>query len=1151
MFWVENIFHPTKMDVGIGLRRKLTDWSTIPDNPTREIECRWSQQNEPDDKHRFNTVSQSSFYNVKDTLDKIHEVIISNTIDYSYTVTSFIQGKKTTSRFIKTINDGEIGYRKKTQLDSYLVGQYEISFSLNKEETILRHHFETFTKNVSPVVRRKNRFTYNINGTKVELTIVSQQETNFPPRYEVEAELTNQDVNNYLAQVEMVLKLVQGTLLTYTVSRMNKTDKILLEKPKLFTWLNKVLGRQPLEYSLAPKTVEKPVNLEWENITIALMDYHLTNKTDGRHKLLVYTLDAVWLVFAHEQPNKIFNIKDLPPETFNVYKKELAWSVLDGELLTPESYTVPYTGTLNYIWYDTLASTGSNVFDQTWTERMEMGQSLVRLHNQFFSSVLRAIKKIVLPLKQPVGHTVYGGINTKVSTFVSAVNAVYKTHIDFDLMTDGPNGSIIGYKTDGLIFIPDTPYRNDPIYKWKPFDQMTIDFRVDKTNTDITLSLPDDRGNFVEFTGSNKYPYNKTLDKESFNHVVNGGFAECTPYRTNGDIGFKFLRSREKTNSLQNGIRTWNYLHKPIGIEDLTDRSFNLTRMDHRGIKRRLFNGTLFKGSLLDLGIGNGGTLKELTEYRVIFGVDPDQENLTRCQSRWNRMRLNSNETELKLRKDKGENYSGILEWIRKNGYPTVSVVSMMLSLTFFFSSRDKLLSLCRTISGALGIGGEFIFLTVNGNGIHNFFTQFGSNRVENFNGVNMIYHPDSKGGSLEIAIGDTIVRGQLEYLVDINLLERVMVANGFVLEWVQQQNFNGFLGPNEKMWSNLHSFGRFVKVTDMEMFVEPDISEMYGYDSERPVIELSEFVATGKVVDGGPIEGDPDAIVDTISEPALEKEPVGKKLKEESKIESTLPTTLSGPKEVEKKKSILKKPKTSVKKTEPILPMDEKQELKIEPIPEKEKSESTPESKSSEPTLSVKNITEPEVPEKPLPIIASLPPDDTLEISINDHPGYYRIGAIADGTCWFHAVLNSTAELYQNASLDEKKTMGTNFRYNIKKKLDNKFTTAETYWQAMSRITGVTDRENIVSLLSGQCFLGQEMLVLTAMLIGRHIIVVGETDHGVKDIKGMSTLVVPDLKFLKGIILFFTGNHYESVGKMEEGTIKTVFSRKELNQLM
>lgn len=251
----------------------------------------------------------------------------------------------------------------------------------------------------------------------------------------------------------------------------------------------------------------QPISIERKHFSVLRSQpYVVCEKTDGTRYFLVCTPDKECALV-----NRAFEVSQV---TLNLPRG----TILDGELVTCRD-----GGKKLFVIHDAMLVRDENVMSLTLTERLAKAQSVVR-------SVIRTPK----------------------SPFGLVVKKMVPLENFADLPTEFP------YETDGLVFTPvGEPVRfgtHETMFKWKPFEKITIDFLV-RDGKDLYIQ---ERGELIR---------QAELHKGVF---PDGTIVECLY----GDLGWTPVKIRtDKTypNNRRTYFRTLVNLREKISIHEFAN----------------------------------------------------------------------------------------------------------------------------------------------------------------------------------------------------------------------------------------------------------------------------------------------------------------------------------------------------------------------------------------------------------------------------------------------------------------------------------------------------------------------------------------------------------------------------------------------------
>lgn len=355
----------------------------------------------------------------------------------------------------------------------------------------------------------------------------------------------------------------------------------------------------------------------------------------------------------------------------------------------------------------------------------------------------------------------------------------------YDLLTEkfidtfldkGPKIPPILYKTDGLIFIPNSsPYLTSSEYsyrpkergslvskpavcKWKDPSELTMDFILER-NSKGEIELYSTRRT------STSTKQNPVYERVLFREVplappeVWASIPSKSIVETRYIDGLIYPKQLRKYKESPNGTYIIHDLlkliQKPITVDTIQGMDLSLVRSYHNRVKSRLLEERvgsttpLEKAILLDLGSGMGGDIRKWYKYGKVIAVEPNEEYLTElerrirefssdkysivCIPRGKRENMFTSDLSSYTNYSKppnvqtiytmlgrGEDYEGITTFIDRNVGAKPNYISCMFSLTFFWQSPEILEGLMKTIQYNLQKYGYFIYATMDGEVVSN-----------------------------------------------------------------------------------------------------------------------------------------------------------------------------------------------------------------------------------------------------------------------------------------------------------------------------------------------------------------------------------------------------------------------------------------------
>ena len=265
-------------------------------------------------------------------------------------------------------------------------------------------------------------------------------------------------------------------------------------------------------------------------------------------------------------------------------------------------------------------------------------------------------------------------------------------------------------------------------------------------------------------------------------------------------------------------------------------------RKYHNRIKRELFNQAYTdincslnsNPTFLDIGSGKGGDTSKLRKYSYGIFVEPDLEFIDELNIR---ARDAFNQEDVKVAtpnnyheiindalqdgdrviilQSGGEKYDLITEVVNLFIGDQVDVVSMMLSLSFFWQNEEIYNLLMETIRKNLKPGGQFIYLTIDGDIVQQAFHPAFRDGIisDKWESPAGEIKYDNKTKQVNIDLKNTIVKNQTEWLVRLDDIDISLTPDNVVMDTRYRADQEEFLSSFGKKLSSLYTYGRFLRL--------------------------------------------------------------------------------------------------------------------------------------------------------------------------------------------------------------------------------------------------------------------------------------------------------------------------------------------------
>lgn len=575
----------------------------------------------------------------------------------------------------------------------------------------------------------------------------------------------------------------------------------------------------------------RPTNIYLKHL-FDITSLAVSNKADGERKILYIPetrlnkhTPSMYLVHPPKQISRFMNIE------LNVYKA-LYGTMFDCEIIA-DNLKQPSI----VLIFDILFYHNNDVRNKSFKERY----TLMR-------TIMSTFCVPGIQLKQFYFAADTASSQQPASSMYRAINNILRAP---------PNKQ---YRNDGLIFnVINDHYSTDMrVYKWKPPNELTIDFLVkpasppspqqcDTAGTSSGASSgataaayelfsigPNHR--LVQFTGTKRFPCSGTVMLSP--QLITYHIVEMMYSHTDQQFVFVKLRSdRDQPNYHSTAIGIWHDINEPITESIITGVDLSLMRRYHNMCKIDMI--TKYSGNYcVDIGAGKGGDCGKWTKKSTnILAVEPNAAHLQlftqRLQS-YNYVpqavdgrdgdmyiyKSNDILTRVKLLNCGGENAQMIVDTFFETFPDTFADSILMFNvLTFFFKCPTMLESLMGCIDSLLKPGGYFLGMVMDShktlnllNGQQRYTDPDSGWEIERVTDSSLSSSPSQAfGNQIKINIPNTIVDHQTEYLVDFDELCAYLQTIGITLV---SSSFlaNNNLSPSQQRLSECYRSFVFVR---------------------------------------------------------------------------------------------------------------------------------------------------------------------------------------------------------------------------------------------------------------------------------------------------------------------------------------------------
>lgn len=427
------------------------------------------------------------------------------------------------------------------------------------------------------------------------------------------------------------------------------------------------------------------------------------------------------------------------------------------------------------------------------------------------------------------------------------------------------------------------------ICKWKPPSDLTIDFATVRHGTYLQLMVSGFNNELIPFTGDQRFPFVTDLEHQPYgpvdhdhpdtlNLVDRVTIVEYEwDYKQNLMVPRKIRQDKTRPNQLGIASAVWSDIQNPIELSTLSGKSFAFMSRYHTRIKWDLFNNAYkeldFNPTLLDIGSGRGGDVLKWKNAGRIVAVEPSADHIVELTKRINSalyqprvsviiendadVDISRQLAESDRRGDQvviiqtgGENTELITKVVDQWLGGPAQLLSMMLSMSFFWQSADMVQALANTILTNLDENGRGIFLTIDGRMVRHAFdpiqftdppasTSSSSGTMggqpetykelilDEVGAAVLRYNRDPNLGDqigadrLYINIPDSIVVDQEEWLVYLDDLSQLLAPH-LRVDSVMRADRESFMSADEYRLSIMYTGGYIVPANGARIEAEP-----------------------------------------------------------------------------------------------------------------------------------------------------------------------------------------------------------------------------------------------------------------------------------------------------------------------------------------
>jgi len=705
----------------------------------------------------------------------------------------------------------------------------------------------------------RNRISYkysNHEDINIDVSEIKDPKTD-QTNYDIELEFT---LSSNFSKEELERKIKSLFFIYKQFSKILKGSEYYYDHnnlKQLILNFNKIISNSYNDYKLLLENARPRNVLRKDLIYTGIVGnpetrYSVSAKVDGLRSLLIVDSQGLWSVKPMTNSfNFLFNIQLALKSTnkfIDILKKYYSifgFCVFDCE-------EIMYNNIRTFVIYDCIAINNKNI----------MTEPLISLDVNSFNELEKSTKNSRLSYCYKFIKS-YGEIISK----LAKVNFTMKK---FDIVTENNFFSIscdyinetsfnyndkISFDTDGLIWTPvDVPYnfyvkknnsditKTPDILKWKPLDLLTIDFLVKKSENNLyeLYSFVNEGKNkkFIKFVDSDVVDQENPLMENSEMKIIEFKFDKekqlFTPLRIRTD--------KNLPNKINVANTVWKDIRRPLLKEDICGKTLSFAFYYHTRIKKDLFENYCKNKVVLDLGSGAGGDINSWYSLRKIYCVEPNISNLSELISRKENSKISDKiYTINKFAEDSLE--------IRKIIDSKVDVVTLMLSMSFLWKTRETFKQFISTILLCSKPSSKILFMTIDGDSLLDAFENKGEkfilgnaeyeylglesdkvqkshlnkNKIDISNEILEEYQEINDkletllprisdsiyGNKVNVSIHGKIVgENQIEYLVNLDSFNFILSEFGFKRTLLEKADKEKLLNDIGKEYSKLYTYG-------------------------------------------------------------------------------------------------------------------------------------------------------------------------------------------------------------------------------------------------------------------------------------------------------------------------------------------------------
>ena len=630
--------------------------------------------------------------------------------------------------------------------------------------------------------------------------------------------------------------------------------------------------------------IAKPRDLHRHDISVSVLGkgYNVTPKADGFTSYLYIHPSGVWLIeppsgaslifsmnsedvfqrgYREATGNTDFHIGDLKEFIRNSDMVDLLGTIIMGERIPKKNQSPPVDNRgVMFAPFD--------VLNMPYTSEVFISKK----HSERFDYAKRVCETVTNILLGKSKTTPRIGFYYKPNVFSADTIMSLNEAMNILEKIDNP------FITDGYIFTPENePFmpKNLYIYKYKPWDKLTIDLSVSMKSFQVFMintKRGTGNGEYIQFDHSDLIDWDALNTLSRSNVIMEKTVVEFKPAkRKDGSIFFTPTRLRldkSKPNADTTASDVFSLITNPIPRDLLFNNAstFKAMYLQMNEAKARIISSMKDSRFVVDIGSGKGGDISKYaklmnrrakdddTEGYItgVLLVEPDINNFNEMMKRLKSHPLRGR---FHVLNTPAENTNLIVDEMIKlveSSSDTTNgiTISMMLSMSFFWKNEETLNRLMGTLTSistaaksipSITEPTKFQYVTIDGVPTVSLLNSLPRDEGFSKGPIKMKWAMRNKdgGGNNEISviIEGSIVTGQTEYPVYTDALSPIAIPDTEYKRMISDYVDTSYLSFEEKEYFNLFSSGEMCVLDD---YSENDPNDVDPIDIDPNDVDIS-----------------------------------------------------------------------------------------------------------------------------------------------------------------------------------------------------------------------------------------------------------------------------------------------------------------------